>query len=247
MKDFIISLRWHLFIISFFLISSIHTAHSSLIESAHQTRPSIVHIKAVKTILHASPQTQATISPKSGKILLHRPMATAHKTQMGAGVIVSADGFIVTNLHVVNQCQHIFVKIFNNQTFTAKVIHINPHDDLALLKITPKAPLHAIPLANIYHSKIGDEVLHIGSSSLLKETLSGGHITGLGAHQEKGQPIIDIIQVNLDIYKGDSGGPLLNRQDELLGMMTAKRGDKEKASLAIPVNKIKKIYWDLMK
>ena len=92
--------------------------------------------------------------------------------------------------------------------------------------------------------------IHIGNSDFWNESLVSGKITGLvGARlaRNRKNKIVELIRVNITVYKGDSGGPLLDKNGHLIGLMAAKLKNKERMSLAIPSNKIKKLYLDFVK
>ncbi len=238
------------FIIIFLSISPISTIyayqHDSIINNVLQSRKAIVHIRSIKSSIHKSPSASAAINPKTGRLLIARNIKSANFIKVGAGVIIDPTGLIVTNLHTVKFANKVFVKLYNEVVMNAKVVHLMPQHDLALIKIIPPFSLTKVKFANSNWVKLGDEVIHIGTSELLKETISGGKVTHLGVSYTP-RKIVELIQVNINIYKGDSGGPLLNNRGQLIGMMVAKLRSRDKSSLAIPSNKIKKLYLDFTK
>ena len=230
---FIIFLFTHIF------LPTNAAAGDSVIESAIKARRSIVHIFAFQTQFFGSARASALLDPASGKMLIARNMKTLHAQKMGAGVIIDPAGMVVTNLHTVKFATELAVVLHDGTVLSGKILHLLPEHDLVLVKIDPPSPLEAIPFADSDAVQLGDAVINIGSSELLKETISGGRITRLGTIDTPDGPKVELIQVNIDLYKGDSGGPLLNREGALIGMIAAKLKNQNKATLAIPANKIK--------
>lgn len=232
--------------ICFILLSAVflipNTASTNILESALESKTSIVNIRAVIFDMRKSPKAEARIDPRTGRILVARNIKAAALQQKGAGVIISADGLIVTNLHTIRNANRVDVMLHSKKQLSAQILHLMPEHDLALLKINAGEILTPIDFADSNRVNLGDDIVNIGNSELLKKTLSGGRITGIGRNAGRGN--IEIIQTNLNIYKGDSGGPLLNARGQLIGMMTAKSTTKDKTAYAIPSNKIKKLYLE---
>ena len=201
--------------LSFCLWASSVLAQESIIMNALNTHPSVVGVRA----------------------------KVGHLEHRGAGVILNSSGIIVTNLHTINQAEIIRVQIQQHPELGAKIIQLMPESDLALIQVQSPYPLSPIAFADCYRIRLRDPVYNIGNSSILHRTISGGHVTGLGT--SKGSRELAILKVNMNLYEGDSGGPLLNPRGELLGMMVAKDRTQQRAAYAIPANKIKKIYMAL--
>ena len=160
--------------------------------------------------------------------------------QSGAGVIIDQDGVIATNLHVIFKKDYIQVTLANGQKHSAKFLTFLAGADIALIKIDVDTPLETINISNSNRVKLNDRVLHVGASHFIRGTISEGQITGLG--RGKNPRVSEILQVNLSLYEGDSGGPLLNHKGELIGLITAQMAHQNKRVFAIPSNKIKKTY-----
>lgn len=231
-----------------FFLAQKTLAQESLIASALESKKSLVHITALQYAMAKSPQASAVIDPRSGRMLVAQKAIAAQKSKTGAGVIISADGLIVTNYHTIKGAEKIAVHLYNDQLVAAKILSLMPQHDLALLKIESPITLTPIKFANSNHIKLKDPVLVIGNSQALKETLSAGRIIGLGtSHMSRQNKIksIELIEVNIDLHQGDSGGPLLDRHGDLIGMIAAEYRKKQ-SSIAIPSNKIKKLYLDFI-
>ncbi len=184
----------------------------------------------------------------------------------GSGVIISDDGYIVTNNHVVDKADKIEVVLTDKRTFEAKVIGRDPNTDLALLKVTAKG-LPIVKLGDSDHLNIGEWVLAVGYPLGLQSTVTAGIVSakgrqigilgesqnqrGYGQMQEP-QPntaIESFIQTDAVINRGNSGGALVNAQGELIGINSAiasPTGVYAGYGFAIPVNLVKKIVDDFV-
>jgi S1-C subfamily serine protease len=127
----------------------------------------------------------------------------------------------------------------------AKIIYISPSYDFSLLKIDTIDPLPAITWADSEQLSLGQEVVTIGHSALLNETISGGVIIGWGTRTTEQGDTVEVLQLNINHYPGDSGGPVFDREGRLAGLMNARRTQKDRATLAVPVNKIHFAYLNL--
>ena len=162
-------------------------------------------------------------------------------------MIIHPSGIIVTNAHTVNRANRVMVRLNNDREMPAEVIRLVNNIDMAFLRIQPPFPLRAVPLADSNLIQLGDQVLTIGSSPVLKQTVSGGVIIGLGRNRtakHRGQTRNDLFQTTINLYEGDSGGPLFNNEGALIGLMTAKETGADHSSFAIPSNQI---LWHLIK
>ena len=225
-----------------FWLTSFALAQPSVLEIIESIQPSIVGIKADNVGLFDSPNKTAIALDKStGRLLVQRNAVMGSYQRNGAGVVVHESGVIVTNAHTVHKAQAIKVIINNSLEVPADIIKFVSDLDLALLKITPPIPLKAVPIADSDKIKLGDEIVTVGSSALLKQTVSGGRVKGLGTTGTDSQTAL--IQTTLNVYQGDSGGPLFDKNGWLIGLMTAGEGAADHSSFAIPSNNIKR-YLD---
>ncbi len=227
----------------FFSCLLIHTASAqeSIISQMTAAQESLVEISAENFNLSKSPAYGPVLDPQSGRIGVIRNVQQSFYRRTGSGVIIHKSGIIVTNAHTVNRAQQILVKLHNNLEVPAEVIRLVSHIDLALLRVRVPYPLTPVPLADSNKIQLGDDVLTIGNSPLLKQTLSGGKIIGLGRNRtaaQRGETRNDFFQTTFNVYEGDSGGPLFNRQGSLIGLMTAKETGADRSSFAIPANQI---------
>lgn len=170
----------------------------------------------------------------------------------GSGVIVSRDGYIVTNNHVVDQAADIIVSLYNGKGYKAKVIGTDPSTDLAVLKIEEKG-LPEAQLANSDDVRVGDWVLAVGNPFNLASTVTAGIVSAKARNihiLSDNSAIESFIQTDAAVNPGNSGGALVNLKGELIGINTAiatPTGTYAGYSFAVPSNIVKKVMSDLIK
>ncbi|MGD9580191.1 MAG: S1C family serine protease [Vampirovibrionia bacterium] len=177
------------------------------------------------------------------------------RTGSGSGVIISPDGVIVTNNHVVNNATELTVTLLDGSEYPAKVLGIDLNNDLAVLKITvpENVKLHYVEFGNSDDLEVGQRVYAIGNPFGLQSTLTTGIISSLSRtlKSENGRIIKDIIQTDAAINPGNSGGALLDTSGNLIGINTANFSPKAVGNVgigfAIPINTVEKITDDLIK
>ena len=167
---------------------------------------------------------------------------------LGSGVIVSPDGYILTNNHVVGNADEIDVQLFDKRDFTAKVIGKDPKTDLALIKIDTKdkAPLPVAPLGVSGDTEIGDWVIAIGNPFGVGTTVTAGIVSAKG--RILGGDYDDFIQTDASINPGNSGGPLFNAEGQVIGINTAiysRTGSNVGIGFAIPIDLAKNVMEQL--
>jgi len=159
---------------------------------------------------------------------------------VGSGFIMSRDGYIVTNNHVVEDATQIKVKLANGKEYNAKVVGRDPKTDLALVKIDGASDLHALPMGNSDDLKVGSWVLAVGSPFGLEQTVTAGIVSAKGRVIGSG-PYDNFIQTDASINPGNSGGPLINIKGEVVGINTAILAQGKGIGFAIPINMAKDI------
>ena len=207
--------------------------------------PSVVFIKTVSTVQYDS--------PFSGLFWDFDPFGSrGQAASTGSGVIVSKDGYIVTNNHVIQGADKITVVLNKPKTeYTAKVVGADPSSDLAVLKIEA-SNLPAVAFANSDLVKVGEWVLAVGNPFNLTSTGTAGIVSAKGRNINivKNQfPIESFIQTDAAINPGNSGGALVNLRGELVGINTAiqsNTGSYAGYGFAIPANIVMKVVADLM-
>lgn len=178
------------------------------------------------------------------------PSMPQEQVGMGSGVIITPDGYIVTNNHVVEGASEIEVTMDNNKVFKAKLVGTDPVTDVAILKIDA-VNLPVIEMGNSDNLRLGEWVLAIGSPYDLRSTITAGIVSAKGRSMPRqGEFKIEaFIQTDAAVNPGNSGGALVNTSGELVGINTAiisRTGQFTGYSFAIPVNIVKKIASDLI-
>jgi len=173
----------------------------------------------------------------------------ADLSAIGSGVIVSKDGDILTNAHVVEGAAEVMVMLDNGKNYVAKVVGKDAETDIALLKVQNSPELKAVTFGNSDKVKVGDIALAVGNPYGLGNSLSSGIVSArfrdvyIGAYD-------DFLQTDVAINKGSSGGPLFNDKPELIGLNTAilsQDGNASGISFAIPSKTVKSVYNELKK
>ncbi|MDR4462973.1 MAG: DegQ family serine endoprotease [Nitrospira sp.] len=168
---------------------------------------------------------------------------------MGSGVIVSADGYIVTNNHVVEHADEIEVSLSDKRTFKAKVIGTDPKTDVAVIKIEATG-LPILPWMDSGRLEVGELVLAVGSPFGLTQTVTMGIISAVGRANMGIVDYEDFIQTDAAINPGNSGGALVNLHGELVGINTAiftRTGGHMGIGFAIPSNMVRTVMDSLIK
>ena len=178
-----------------------------------------------------------------------RQVQTPKQEAAGSGVIISKDGYIVTNNHVVENAEDITITLNDNREFTARVIGLDATTDLALLKIDA-TDLPAITIGDSDTLKVGEWVLAVGNPFNLTSTVTAGIVSakarGMNGNTKNG--IESFIQTDAAINQGNSGGALVNVRGELVGinaMLYSQTGSFTGYGFAIPVSIMKKVVTDL--
>lgn len=237
-------------------------------QAAAAAIPAVVHIKTLtnaKTVNNNLPQQQSPFSDLFGNDLLNQLFGQGGggrermlpERASGSGVIISDDGYIVTNNHVVAGADKVSVTMSNRKTYTAKVIAADPSYDLAVVKIDAKN-LPFMLYGNSEDTKIGQWVLAIGYPLYLDATVTAGIISaksrylGLNHDRTGGQQMAveSFLQTDAAVNPGNSGGALINTSGQLIGINSAiasPTGYYSGYSYAIPVDIVKKVVNDLIK
>ncbi len=228
-------------------------------KAATKAVPSVVHIKTITTVKASSNipdmQNHPFFDFFGDEMLRGRGSAEPQqKRGSGSGVIITADGYIVTNNHVVDGADELSVTLSNNKTYTGKVIGRDPSTDLAVIKIDANN-LPSINFASSDDTHLGQWVLAIGYPLNLDATVTSGIISaksrsiGINSRQSK-TPLEAFIQTDAAINPGNSGGALVNTEGDLIGINSAiasPTGSYAGYGYAIPSNIVKKVAGDLIK
>lgn len=173
------------------------------------------------------------------------PQGDIKRTSLGSGFIISKDGYIVTNNHVVDKASEIKVKLLNEEEYEAKVIGKDKKTDLALIKIDPKKDdLKPARFGKSDNLMVGEWVVAIGNPFGLSNSVTAGIVSAQGRHLNAG-PYDDFIQTDASINPGNSGGPLINLDGEVVGVNTAIIARAQGIGFAIPIDLAKSIIDQL--
>ncbi len=226
-------------------------------EIATKTTSSVVHITTTQNPRTAQRDTRRDMPDIFreffGEQFNGEMMPRGPQQSSGSGVIISKDGYIVTNNHVVSNASEIEVVLQNKQSYKATMIGVDPSTDLAVIKIDAN-DLPNIVLGNSDEVKVGQWVLAVGNPFNLESTVTAGIISAKGRNlnilRDKDQaPIEAFIQTDAAVNPGNSGGALINTQGELIGINTAiatPTGTFAGYSFAVPVNLVRKVMKDLI-
>jgi len=176
-------------------------------------------------------------------------LRTPRQEGIGSGVIVSKDGYILTNNHVVDGADEVKVALQDGRHFTAKVIGRDPKTDVAVIKVSA-TDLPAVPLADSDKIEVGDVVLAIGNPFGIGQTVTSGIVSATNRGGGLGLDYEDFIQTDAAINPGNSGGALVDVDGRLIGINTAilsRSGGNQGIGFAIPVNLARDVMESLIK
>ncbi len=234
---------------------------SSVVSVVEKTAPAVVSIIVTKDL----PIIERYYRQPSGDIFdqffggfFSQPQYRQNGTEKkevggGTGFIVSADGYILTNKHVVDDDEAEYTVLMNDESkHSAKVLAKDAFNDLAVLKIEAK-DLAFVELGDSSNLKVGQSVITIGNSlGEFRNTVSTGVVSGLARNVTAGggsaaEELIDVIQTDAAINPGNSGGPLLDISGRAIGINTAIAQGAENIGFSIPINAVKDIYESVRK
>ena len=230
--------------------------------AAEKALPCVVYIKntqnsKVQTVEYSDPFEDFFSDPFGGFFgrgqggnggKRQRQVQTPKRTAAGSGVIISADGYIVTNNHVVDGADELMVTLNDNKEYSARIIGADATTDLALIKIDAKN-LPAIQIANSDDVKIGEWVLAVGNPLGLNNTVTAGIVSAKARSMNTGG-VTSMIQTDAAINQGNSGGALVNTAGALIGinaMLASPTGSNIGYGFAIPTTIMNKVVDDIKK
>ena len=209
-------------------------------EAADKTIHTVVHVKNVSRKSVSNPILEYFYGYRGDQL--------QEQVGTGSGVIISEDGYIVTNNHVIKDASEIEITLNNKKSYPAKLIGTDSKMDIALLKITADEKLPYTTFANSDSVKIGEWVLAVGNPYNLNSTVTAGIISAKARNLDT-SGIQSFIQTDAAVNPGNSGGALVNTRGELIGintMISSPTGSYAGYSFAIPSNNAKKIIDDLI-
>lgn len=175
-----------------------------------------------------------------------QPAPKRKSSALGSGFIISADGYIVTNNHVVDGADKVTVKLNGDKSagLPAKIVGTDEETDLALLKVESSEKLPVLKFGNSDAMEVGDWVVAIGNPFGLSNTVTAGILSAKGRDIHSG-PFDNFLQTDASINPGNSGGPLINMEGEVIGINTAISANGQGIGFAIPSNLASKVINDL--
>lgn len=228
----------------YFTTSTRSTAYLASVEetnftlAADKTIHSVVHVKNVSA-------NNSNVNPLYEFFYGFKTQQTP-QVGTGSGVIISQDGYIVTNNHVIDNASSLEVTLNNNKTYKATLVGTDPNSDIALIKIEPDEKLPYLAFGDSDATKIGEWVLAVGNPFNLSSTVTAGIISAKARDLGKNQ---SFIQTDAAVNPGNSGGALVNTNGDLIGINTAitsVTGSYIGYSFAVPSNIAKKVVEDIM-
>ncbi len=223
-------------------------ATESYADAAQTALPSVVHIFTSKEI--AAPRNQLFNDPFFRHFFGTPEQAPQRSSGLGSGVMVSAEGYVLTNNHVIEAADTIEVALNDGQKFPARIVGRDPETDLAVLRIDSKTPLRAIGFAAPDSVRVGDVVLAIGNPFGVGQTVTMGIVSALGRSDLGINTFENFIQTDAAINPGNSGGALIDARGQLVGINTAiysRSGGSLGIGFAIPASTARTIMEQIIK
>lgn len=221
-------------------LSNFDVTNSSIdfTEAAEKTIHAVVHVK--NTTISKQPSSLRDFFRGEPRAMIGS----------GSGVIISPDGYIITNNHVIDNSTQLEVTLNNNKTYPAKLIGTDPKTDIALIKIEPDGQLPFVPFADSNDVKIGEWVLAVGNPFNLTSTVTAGIVSAKARDlNEFDSNPQSFIQTDAAVNRGNSGGALVNTKGQLIGINTAitsETGSFIGYSFAVPSNTARKVVEDIL-
>ena len=220
-------------------ITSTEDRHRGFADAVAKAAPAVVRIQTIVwTVDDTATETdQKVLQRFLGKDSPHRPKRTA-ETGTGSGVIISEDGYILTNYHVIKENDEIRVQIYDGRVASAEMIGADPDTDLAVLKIDYK-DLPTVVAADIKQVRVGDIVLAVGYPFAIGQTVTQGIISATGRTRVTHNTYENFLQTDVAINPGNSGGALINTNGDIVGINSniySSTGNFQGISFAIPID-----------
>ena len=214
---------------------------ASFADLAERVSPGVVNISTERTVTSQHPLEQF-LPPSFG----HPGPRSQQVPSLGTGFVISTDGYIVTNDHVIEGVDRISVKLEDGTELEAEIVGRDPKTDIALLRVETDHELFALPLGDSDVVRSGEWVVAIGNPFGLEHTVTAGIVSAKHRAIAHG-PYDDYIQTDAAINPGNSGGPLINLSGEVIGINTAINPRANTIGFAVPVNMAKSILPQLRK
>lgn len=236
------TLCFSVLILSFLLVCGVRAApdFTGIVERA---APAVVNIEAIRSagrepdVLNPPSEMEELFRRFFGEPGLPRIPIPRDQVSSGTGFIISPDGFLLTNHHVVEGADRVVVRMADRREFDARIVGTDPATDVALLKIEAK-DLPTLKLGDSSKLKPGEWVIAIGSPFGFEHSVTAGVVSGTGRSVGTGQQYVPFIQTDVPINRGNSGGPLINMAGEVVGINSqifSNTGGFMGLSFAVPI------------
>ena len=214
---------------------------------AKNLQPAVVNVSAMLSPAgKATPEGKRPGAPEERFFGVPTPDGTAAERSQGSGFIIGADGFILTNAHVVEGAKKVIVRLVDKREYEANVVGKDLHTDIAVIKIAAKDRLPTLTLGDSDNLQVGEWVMAVGNPFGLDSSVSSGIVSAKGRHL--GEAYDRMIQTDASLNPGSSGGPLINLNGQVVGISKAivsHGGGNIGISFATPINLIKEILPEL--
>ncbi len=222
-----------------FLVSGVHGASLSVLREiegvftkiADRVKPAVVSIRAESRVARVRRKPGGDKNKKKAP-----PHPRGSRFSSGSGFIIDSEGYILTNNHVVAGARRLRVRLSDDSVYWAKVIGTDPYTDLALIKIDAKGPLPTVELGDSEKLRVGQWAIAVGDPFGITRTFTVGVVSGMGRTGVGVARYEYFIQTDAAINRGNSGGPLLNIEGEVIGINTAISAPGSGIGFAIPIN-----------
>lgn len=195
--------------------------------------------------IQRSERSIVTVQTELTRVMHTTPPQTATFYRTAAGIVIDPSGIIVTNTHTIIHAPFIFVILRDGTKLPADLLFASGEYDFSFLRIHPARSLESAKWADSSLINIGDPIIAVGNSDYDNQSILSGHIKGI--IQNRTTSSNDFLELDLDLYHGDSGGPILDGEGRLLGMIMAKNETMPNSSIAIASNKIHLQYLQYKK
>jgi serine protease Do len=236
-------------------VSVLSDFSNAMVQLVSAVRPTVVNISTTRTVTHRGAGRGFFNDPFFRRFFgeeFFRQFDSPRqeeRSSLGSGVIVSTEGYILTNNHVVKDADKITVTLSDKREFDGEVVGTDPKTDIAVIKIKADG-LHVIKWGDSDELKVGEFVIAVGSPYGLQQTVTSGIVSAKGRANVRIADYEDFIQTDAAINPGNSGGPLINIRGELVGINTAifsTSGGYQGIGFSIPSNMVKVVMDSLVK
>jgi len=223
---------------------------SLVVQAVEKASPAVVNVSTEQVVeRHASPFPfpQDPFFEEFFRDFVDPRPRRFKTTSLGSGVIVAADGTIMTNVHVIERASRVRVTLNDQREFDATLVGADADADIAVLRVKAGGDLPHIPFGTSADLMIGETVIAIGNPFGLSHTVTTGVVSAVGRSlRDEERTYTDFIQTDASINPGNSGGPLLDIKGELIGINTAIYGKAQGIGFAIPVDRAQRVMKDLV-